>query len=366
MSRLNVELPAGLKQRLAELFPGAALTRVERLGADSAGTGDTEKGLGYGRPLRVDLRLPDGAVRKLVFHLAGADGYGHDRRADRAAEQVLAWDTFGLFRRHVRAVDVGAVRADGSLQSLAGAGEFYLVTEWGDGQVYAEDLRRVARTGVAEPLDLERLDALVGVLVELHAQPGTHPGAYVRAWRDLVGSGEGIAGLVDGYHDGAPGVTPARLAAVEQQCLAWRQRHKRRVERLRRTHGDFHPFNLVFAEGSPEPVLLDTSRGSQGEPADDVTCLAVNFLFFGLEHRERWSGGLGALWRRFWRGYLARGDAGVLDVAAPFLAWRALVLCNPEWYPKLPAPERDRLLRLVERALAAERFDPEWGEAAMR
>jgi len=363
---VNVELPAGLKQRLTELFPGAAITRVERLGADTTGTGETEKGLGYGRPLRVDLRQPDGVERKLVFHLAGADGYGHDRRADRAAEQLLAWDTFGLFRGHVRAVDVGAVRADGGLQSLAGAGEFYLVTEWGEGEVYAEDLRRIARTGVAEPLDLERLDALVAALVELHAQPGTHPGAYVRAWRDLVGSGEGIAGLVDGYRADVPQAPAARLAAIEHQCLSWRQRHKGRVERLKRTHGDYHPFNLVFAPGSRVPVLLDTSRGSQGEPADDVACLAINFLFFGVEHRERWSGGLGELWRRYWKGYLARGDAGVLECAAPFLAWRALVLCNPEWYPKLPAPERDRLLRLVERALAAERFDPTWGEEAMR
>lgn len=365
MGSVDQELPAGLRRRLAELFPGATVTRAERLGADT-GTGETEKGLGYGRPLRVDLTLPDGGSRKLVFHLAGADGYGHDRRADRAAEQLLAWDTFGLFRRHVRAVDVGAVRADGGLQSLAGAGELYLVTEWGDGEVYAEDLRRIARTGVAEPLDLERLDALVATLVELHRQPGTHPGAYVRAWRDLVGSGEGIAGLVDGYRADVPEAPAARLAAIEHQCLSWRQRHKRRVERLRRTHGDFHPFNLVFAAGAQEPVLLDTSRGSQGEPADDVACLAINFLFFGLEHRERWARGLGELWRRCWTGYLAGGDAGVLECAAPFLAWRALVLCNPQWYPHLPAPERDRLLRLVERALAAERFDPAWGEEAMR
>lgn len=355
-------LPEGLAARLQQLFPGATVTAVAALGSD-VGTGETEKGRGYGRPLRVSLRRPDGTPLALVFHLAGADDYGHDRRADRAAEQLLAWDTFGLLPRHARALDVGAIAADGALVSLAGAGEFYLLTEWAEGQVYAEDLRRIAADGACTGLDLARVEALARWLLAVHQRPGSRPGAYVRAWRDLVGSGEGIAGIVDGYGRETPGAPPERLAALEAQCLAWRQRHKHRVERLRRTHGDAHPFNIVFAPGAVEPTLLDTSRGSEGDPADDVSCLSINLLFFGLEHRARWAGGLGPLWRRFWATYPV--DA-VADVLAPFFAWRALVVCNPAWYPHLRAEDRHRLLTFAERALAAERFEPAWGEEAMR
>lgn len=356
---------AGLTERLSALFPGAEIVRVSVLGQDTADD-ETTKHLGYGKPLRIWLALPDGSTRQVVFHQEGANDYGHDRRADRAANLLLAWDRFGTIPGHARALDVGAIASDGRLVSLADAGEFYLVSDWAEGHVYADDLRRIAERGAVEPLDLARLDALTTALVELHRLPGTHPGAYVRAWRDLVGSGEGIAGIVDGYGRGAPGAPSERLAELEHACLRWRHRHKHRAERLRRTHGDFHPFNLVFPDGSAEPRFLDTSRGSQGDPADDVTCLSINFLFFGLEHREGWSAGLGTLWRRFWDRYLAATDGSVLEVAAPFFTWRALVVCNPAWYPQLPADARDRLLTLAERALAAERFDPVWGEEAMR
>ncbi len=49
----------------------------------------------------------------------------------------------------------------------------------------------------------------------------------------------------------------------------------------------------------------------------------------------------------------------MLRVAAPFLAWRALVLASPAWYPKLSSDARTRLLAFAETALSAEAFAPE-------
>ena len=362
---LEPNLPRGLSERLETLFPGAVITAVEPLRPDT-GTGEMIKSLGYGRPLKLQLTLPDGTTRALVFHLEGADDHGHDRRADRAANVLLAWDSFSLVPHHSRALDVGAITTGGHLLPLQDAGELYLITEWAEGEPYADDLRRIAQTGEVGVLDLARVDSLADVLLELHERPGTHPGAWVRALRDLVGGGEGIAGIVDSYPLDTPSAPAARLSFIEQQCLTWRQRLKAFPSRLRRTHGDFHPFNLVFGPGRAMPTLLDTSRGSQGEPADDVTCLAINFVFFGLEHRSSWSFGLGQLWTRFWDRYLSDGDDALLDVAAPFFAWRTLVLCNPVWYPKLREDDRDRLLSFAERVLAAPRFDPAWAWAVMR
>jgi hypothetical protein len=45
-------------------------------------------------------------------------------------------------------------------------------------------------------------------------------------------------------------------------------------------------------------------------------------------------------------------------VAAPFIAWRALVMASPVWYPALGEPLRRRLLEFVLNVLVAERFDP--------
>ena len=44
---------------------------------------------------------------------------------------------------------------------------------------------------------------------------------------------------------------------------------------------------------------------------------------------------------------------------APFLAWRALVVACPRFYPGLSAEARDRMLTLADRVLDAPRFDPD-------
>jgi len=49
-------------------------------------------------------------------------------------------------------------------------------------------------------------------------------------------------------------------------------------------------------------------------------------------------------------------------VAAPFLAWRGLVLASPRWYPELPPSARQALLGWIERALDAPSFDPDSAE----
>ena len=161
----------------------------------------------------------------------------------------------------------------------------------------------------------------------------------------------------------------ARLRAIEERCLAWRWRLRDLSGRLARTHGDFHPFNVVFAPGEAATRFtpLDASRGGKGDPADDLTALSVNYVFFAAEHRAAWARGLGPLWRAFWRRWLeATGDREALDTAPPFLAWRALVVCCPKFYPGLSAAGRDRMLALVERALDAPRFDPAWAEELFR
>lgn len=349
-------LPAGLRARLDALYPGATIERVTALKEDET-TGDVMKALGYGKPLRVEL-VAHGRRHVVVFHTASADDFGHDRRADRLDNLVLAYDTFGNVPNHVAAIDVGVVRSDGALVSLADTGEPYLITTWVEGVLYADELRRVAAAGAATANDLAHAERLATLLLEIHGTPGSHPGAYTRAIRDLLGHGEGIFGLVDSYEPSA--LTP-RLRAIEEACLAWRWKLRDRSERLRRIHGDYHPFNIVFGD---DAYLLDTSRGSEGDPANDVACLTINYLFFGVGY-PRWSSGLGTLWDRFWQTYLAGDRVDVLAAVAPFFAWRALVLASPKWYPHLSDADRDRILAFAERALAADRFDPAWGAEAM-
>jgi hypothetical protein len=351
-----------LSRLVAGLLPGARLAHAAPLAPDGVERGGTAKGTGYGVPMRLVV-WHEGRERVLVLHTARADAFGHDRRADRAHELLQAYDTFGGIPRHVRALDVGAVGEGGELVSLAGTGEFYLLTEYAPGRTYATDLRRVAIDGEALAVDVERARALARYLVELHRERRPDPARYARALRDLVGHGEGIAGVVDNYGPDVPSASPARLQAIEAACLGarWRLRD-RGGARLCRTHGDFHPFNILFDEGG-SLALLDASRGCEGDAADDVACLAVNYVFFALETKGTWAKGFRPLWRAFWGTYLEEsGDADVLKAAPPYLAWRALVIGNPTFYPRLDPATRDRLLGLAERALAAGTLDPDWAD----
>jgi hypothetical protein len=347
----------GLERIVAGLVPGGKLLSAELLSPDE-GTGATGKAEGYGKPLRLRVRDASGAERTLVFRTAAANEFGHDRRADRCEEMLLAYDTFNTVPRHVQALDVGAILADGRLLSLREAGEMYLVTGWAEGTLYAEDLRRVARDAESSPLDRARCEALATYLADLHSTKLDDRVAWRRAVRDLVGHGEGIAGICDAYPEDAPGAEPGRLRELERRCLEWRFLLRDRPERLSRTHGDFHPFNIVFGKGA-DFTLLDASRGARGDPADDLAALAVNYVFFCAERRPSWPRGLGPLWHRFFDTYLERSrDRGVLETLPPFLAWRLLVVSCPRFYPGLGAAARSSLLDLAELALSSSRFEP--------
>ena len=357
------QLESALQYLVDDLLPGAqieGLTPLSETRPDQAE--GTAKYLGYGQSLRVTLRTKEGEERCLVFRTSRSDDFGHDRRADRAGNALLAFDTFSSIPQHVPALDVGAIGSDGRLHSLRGSGEFFLLTDYADGSPYADDLWTIGRQNTLTSRDFLRCDSLADYLVRLHADKIAHPGAYRRAIRDLIGHGEGIFGLIDSYPDNVPAAPSGRLQAIEKLCLDWRFRLRGRENRLSRTHGDFHPFNILFDEND-RLAVLDASRGCLGDPADDMTCLSINYVFFALEHSGSWQKVFSELWHRLWNRYLgATSDHEILTVAPPYLAWRALVLANPLWYPKVRCETREALLGLVERSLRKGRFDLEDGD----
>lgn len=350
-------LNRSLEQLAQGSFPGCKLVSARPFGVDEGSPDATEKALGYGKPILLTLNYR-GAVEKVVLHRPVAGDFGHERRADRASDVILAFDTFGAIPNHVRAIDVGASTADGAFVSLKGCNEFFLLTSFVEGSLYADELREAAARDAPSDDNIAHARRLATYLGQLHQPVTEPPSRYVRAIRDLVGHGEGIFGIIDGYPSDVLGATQVRLEVIEQLCVGWRWRLKTMTHRLRRTHGDFHPFNVLF-DGA-EPRLLDTSRGSMGDAADDVVAMAINYPFFALQHEGTWQGVFRPLWATFWDTYLeATGDEELCAVAAPFLAWRALVLANPRWYPRLGERVRSRLLTWAQRTLESDRFDPE-------
>src|SRR5205823_9796306 len=137
-----------------------------------------------------------------------------------------------LLPRHVRSIDVAAMRRSGSAISLGDTEEFFILTEYAEGHCHAEEFFKMRDDARLEPLDVERADALCDYLVEIHSVRGGEPGLYVRRIRELVGHSECIMGLVDSYPVGDTTVNRDALRRVEHSCIDWRWRLKDRVHRL--------------------------------------------------------------------------------------------------------------------------------------
>ncbi len=345
-----------LERYLSALFGAQASVVALTPLAESKAAG-AAKEYGYGHPVKVEFTVR-GERRAAVLETTSPGPFGHEHMADRA--QMMLWDhgAYNSLPRHARSLDVGAFGRDGSLVSLGNAEEFFLLVEHVEGTGYIRDLARLQQGEPLRDLDLSRAYALCDYLAGIHAVRGADPGLYVRKIRELLGHGECIMGLSDSYPLPHGFITAALLEEVERKVLSWRWRLKGRVHRLRQVHGDYHPYNILFREGT-DFTVLDRSRGEWGEPADDVTAITGNYLFSSLQARGRLEGPLGELFLRFWDRYLARtGDAEILETAAPFFAFRCIVMASPVWYPSLDESVRRMLFSFTLSVLDAPRFDP--------
>lgn len=314
------------------------------------------KEYGYGAPLFIEYEV-GGSLRKAVLETMSPSTFGHDHFSDRA--QSILWEhgAFNRLPRHVRSLDSGAFLTTGEMLSTGAAEEFFLLTEFVEGSGYFHDLDRMRDSGTATQLDQDRATALSDYLVSVHAVRHDAPGLYARRIRDLIGHGECIMGLIDNYPRRCGFIDQDLLRAIELACVEWRWKIRERSGRLRRVHGDFHPWNILFREGV-DFTVLDRSRGEWGEAADDVACMTINYLFASLVRCGTIAAPFEQLFHLFWENYLAgTADDEIVDVIAPFYAWRGLVIGSPVWYPHLPAPVRKMIFTFIRNVLEDERFN---------
>lgn len=347
-------------ERLEEYLSAVYKAKVKVLSVTPMGTAEaTElKGFGYGVPYLIDFTV-DKERKRVVLESMRPEGFGHDHFSDRAA--VLLWQhsTFNKLPKHVQSIDVGAFLKDGeTLKSLGDCCEFFIVTEFVQGTPYYYDLDRIKESGELSNLDEERCIALSNYLAQIHSEKNKEqPGLYVRRIRDLVGHGECIFGLTDSYPRDLKYVNEKYFVEFEKLCVEWRWRLKGKVHRLSQVHGDFHPWNILFKQGL-EFIVLDRSRGEWGEPADDVTALTINYIFYSLQTFGKMDGPFLRLFLLFWRNYLDKtADEEISSVVQPFYAWRSLVIASPTWYPNLSVDVRQKIFKFANKMLKTKKFD---------
>ena len=334
---------SAIKSYLLQKFSGVSRIDIKKLGSGVQGSG-----------FLIEMKTRDG-VQSFVVKKLLADGLGHDYPSDRASVFLLDLDEYKNLPKHVKAVDVLAEMEDGSVKSIGGGKEYYLLMERGEGVDYFHDLAAFSRKDCLADGDKEKIRAMAVYLAEIHAMKKDSKTLYWRKLRDTIGHGECLMGVFDTYPDGV--LSYGEMADIIKKSVDWYAKLKPRYQRLSQIHGDFHPGNIWFASHeSCHPlhdfILLDRSRGPWGEPADDVTALAINYLFYSIQYfgdvRGPYLEGLRLFFDEYGK---ASGDKEITGVCAPFFAFRGAVVANPVFYPELTLEQRKRIFRFVHNVL---------------
>jgi len=339
-----------LKNYIKEVLGGdCSLIKVSTLAGAVYKEGEI-KGYGYGEPLLLEVRCKD-IEKRFVLNTIKMDHFGHEYMSDRAA--ILIWNhiAYNKLPKHVKSIDLGYIDKDGNIYSIDTPIEFIQLVEYVEGLEYFHDLNRIGESGELTQLDIDRVYALADYIAGIHSVKLNEPELYRRRIRELIGHGEALMGLVDSYKGNEDFLKPGELMNIELEVVKWRWKIRDYVHRLSRVHGDFHPWNIKFRDGV-DFTVLDRSRGEWGEPADDISALTINYLFFSLIYYNEFKYPFKKLWNLFFERYLDKtGDEELFRVIQPFYVWRSLVIANPIWYPDLKYKVRRMIFNFIHNIL---------------
>lgn len=315
----------------------------------------------YGKALLIELE--DG--KRMVLKTMGLGGFGHDHFSDIA--QVFIWQNsaFNALPKHVKSYDVVGITEKGECVSVGDCREFYILMEEAKGTNYFTDLDEIGKRKELTEKDIERAKILSNYLTKIHPIKGNNPQLYIRKIRDIVGHGECIMGVLDSYPNNADFIKKEEIVEIVKKSVDWWSKLKTKAHRLCFVHGDFHPGNILFSNN--DFLLLDRSRGEWGEAADDLTALSINYIFYSLTIFGDFTNGYKKLFELFFENYLNKiKDFELLEVVAPFYAFRAIVVANPIFYPDQWFKNRGctniqhvrrKLINFAKNTLSAEEFN---------
>lgn len=323
--------------------------------------------------------------KKTVIRTIRAENFSHDFPSDRAASLLLQDAISKNVPYHVKSIGVGAISKEGNIKKVSGNDEFVQAVELADGKSYAEDMERILNEKAEEipEDDIRRAEKLADVLLEIHSEKmnitkdneASAKSIYKRILRDCIGHGQMLMGVFDSYPK-TDWITNKEISELVYLADKLRQELNENYIRLCRVHGDFHQGNILFEnenengnqninenvnkKGSEKLLLLDGSRFLWGEPADDVICLGINYIWYSVKAGRPFTGSFRQLFDAFWDRYIQKSqDEKVKKIIPVFFAFRAAVVAHPIFFPHQSEKTRRTMVMVTKHLLEQKVFTPE-------
>lgn len=318
---------------------------------------------GTGYKLVLEIK---GKKEAVVIRTKRPEGFSNDYAADRAASFLLQHKLSSKLPKHNKSIDVVGISEDG-IVSIGDCNEFFHIVELAEGRAYMDELIEIKNNKFIAEENLEHVKLLAEYLSKIHNTKFINKikhkyknalarSIYKRHLRDCIGHGEMLLGVLDTYPSKLSWTNKKEFTKIANLANELRETLKDKCERLSLVHGDFHPGNIVFK--GKNFMLLDASRELWGEPADDLTALGINFIWFSVMQDGNFSGNFKKLFLDFWNSYMkATKDYRINYVAPLFFAFRGVVVAHPIFYNKQSDDCRRKIFNFVINVLSEKKFN---------
>ncbi|MFH0875675.1 MAG: phosphotransferase [archaeon] len=307
--------------------------------------------------------------KKVVLRTLRPEGFSHDYFSDRAASFILQHELSNKVKNHNKSIDVGGYTPKGELVSIGDCKEFFQIVEFVEGREYVKDLIDIMKRGKLTKEDKDKALILSNYLVELHKEKYVPIGVtkeeknalassiYRRHLRDCIGHGEMLMGVIDTYPDNLKWTNRKEFSWIIGKAAELREELKDDYKRLARMHGDFHPANIIFKD--KKMIVLDASREFFGDPADDFTSMALNYIWYAIQHKGNFSGPFKELFDIYWNNYMKKTkDYKIRKIAPIFIAFRYVVMAHPIFFDFQSDSVRRKLFNIIKNTLNSNEFNP--------